>query len=157
MDDISNLEQAFETHCKAFDMDGDGTISVEELIIILDRCNLFDDYFTQDKVRIYFGTWIDGCNPLSGLAQPIGDAGIGFAEFQTVLSWAADMLRIDWYTAALRVVRFSQKLCDKEASVQRRLEVVFDAHCRANSTHMSAFEFGALCRKLRGPSPSAMS
>jgi len=148
---IISLEEAFRAHSAAFDLDGDGTICVEELILIFDRCSLFDDFFTPSRVRNYFTTWADGCNHVHGLTEPLGDDGIGFSDFKDVLSWAADMKSVDFATCVQRVVRLSRKLCDKAASVQRKLEVVFDAFCKKNPNHMSAFEFVNLCRTIKFP------
>lgn len=145
---ILSLEQAFLAHSAAFDLDGDGTICVEELILIFDRCALFDELFTPNKVRNYFSTWADGCNHIQGRNATLQDDGIGFQAFQTVLRWGADIKGVDFARCAEKVVRLSRKLCDKSSSVQRRLEVVFDAFCKKNPTRMSAFEFGTLCGKV---------
>jgi len=145
---ILSLEQAFIAHSAAFDLDGDGTICVEELILILDRCSLFDEFFTPNKVKNYFSTWADGCNEIHALMAPLTDGAIGFPEFKDVLSWGADIKGVDFTQCAQRVVRLSRKLCDKSSSVQRRLEVVFDAFCKKNPTMMSAFEFGGLCQRV---------
>jgi len=149
-EDIFGLEEAFTAHTASFDMDGDGTINVEELIHIFDRCRLFNEHFTPEKVRDYFRTWAVGCNHHMGLATvpPGDDEGIGFQEFKRVLHWAAAMNRIEMETCVRKVVCLSKRLCDKEASVQRRLEVVFDSFCKKHPTCMNAFEFGRLCRKL---------
>jgi len=145
---IVSLEQAFLAHSAAFDLDGDGTICVEELIIIFDRCNLFDEFFTPNKVRNYFNMWAEGCNHANGTATALPDNGIGYDEFKVVLQWAADMKAQSIIDCAQKVVRLSRKLCDKSASVQKRLEVVFDAFCKKDPQCMSAFEFGNLCQKV---------
>lgn len=145
---ILGLEQAFKAHSAAFDFDGEGTICVEELIIIFDRCYLFDAFFTPNKVRAYFNTWVDGCNHVLEQAIAMSDRGIGYGEFKDVLQWAADMKSQSITDCAQKVVRLSRKLCDKSASVQRRLELVFDATCKKNPQYMSAFEFGNLCQKV---------
>jgi len=149
-EDILTLEEAYKVHVAAFDQDGDHRISVEELIIILDRCRLFDEFFTPFKVRNHFNTWADGCNHAC-LTKPLGEDGIGFAEFENLLSWAADVKCVDFGACVQKVVRLSSKLCDKAASVQRRLEVVFDAFGKQDNNKMSAFEFGNLCRKTNVP------
>jgi Ca2+-binding EF-hand superfamily protein len=149
-DEIFCLEEAYKVHVAAFDQDGDQRISVEELIIILDRCRLFDEFFTPFKVRNHFNTWADGCNHHC-LTKPLGDDGIGFAEFENLLRWAADVKCVDFGACVQKVVRLSSKLCDKAASIQRRLEVVFDTFGKQDNNKMSAFEFGNLCRKLDVP------
>jgi Ca2+-binding EF-hand superfamily protein len=143
-----SLEQAFYAHSSAFDLDGDGTICVEELIIIMDRCQLFDDFFTANRVRNYFNTWVEGCNVVNGAKMPFTEDGIGFKQFKEVLKWAADLKGLDMSSCAQKVVRLSRKLCDKSASVQRRLEAVFDAFCKKDPECMTAFEFGTLCSKI---------
>merc|ERR1719440_2585248 len=100
---IISLEQAFLAHSAAFDLDGDGTICVEELIIILERCGLFDDFWTANKIRNYFNTWADGCNQLQGEAPCDDDGSIGFREFQDVLRWGADIKGVDFAQCAQRV------------------------------------------------------
>lgn len=148
---INTLETAFQAHVAAFDMDGDNRCNVEELIIILERCRLFDEFFTPSKVRNHFSTWADGCNRACLTQPPLGDDGIGFQEFKFVIQWASDVKCIGLEECCTKVVRLSKKLCDKAASVQRRLEVVFDSFCKQDPTHMSAFEFGNLCRKTGVP------
>lgn len=144
---ILSMEQAFIAHSAAFDLDAGGPICVEELILILQRCSLFDDFFTPNKVRNYFCTWAEGCNELTTSEVPI-DEGLRYQEFEDVLRWGADIKGVDFTQCAQRVVRLSRKLCDKSSSVQRRLEVVFDAFCKKSSVYMSAFEFGGLCQKV---------
>jgi len=144
---ILSLEQAFYAHAAAFDTDVDCMICVEELIIIFERCYLFDEFVTPNKVRNYFNTWVDGCNHVNGTSA-LPDSGIGYEEFKDVLQWAADMKSQTIAECAQKVVRLSRKLCDKSASVQRRLEVVFDAFCKKDPQYMSAFEFGNLCQKI---------
>lgn len=147
---IYTLEEAFKAHVAAFDVDGENRISVEELIVILERCHLFDEFFTPSKVRNHFRAWADGCNHAC-MTKPLDDDGIGFAEFKFVLQWAADVKCVDMRQTVQKVVRLSRKLCDKEASVQRRLEVVFDTFSVQDPTRMSVFEFGNLCRKINVP------
>merc|ERR1719362_957309 len=43
---IAGLEEASERHKAAFDLNGDGSIGTEELLVILDRCQLYDEIFT---------------------------------------------------------------------------------------------------------------
>merc|ERR1719502_2142383 len=40
---ILSLRQAFQAHIAAFDLEDRGTICVEELIIIFERCHLFNE------------------------------------------------------------------------------------------------------------------
>jgi len=138
---INGLEDAFERHKAAFDLNGDGSIGTEELIVILDRCHLFDKIFTPKKVRDYFKT----------LGGATGVQSVNFEQFKNAIRWAADMRRLDLDTVVRRVVILSKRLCDKEACVQKRLEVVFDSFCTRNQEYMSAFEFGHLCRKVNLP------
>lgn len=149
-DSIQGLEEAFNAHVAAFDMEGSNRICVDELILVLDRCRLFDDCFTPSKVRNHFSTWAEGCN-ISCTTEPLTDDGIGFQEFQFVLQWASDVKCVELERCVEKVVRLSRKLCDKEASVQRRIEVVFDSFCKQDSTRMTAFEFGNLCKKIDVP------
>jgi len=148
---VDCLSGAFKAHAAAFDLDGNGTICVEELILIFDRCSLFDKFFTPNRVRNYFSTWAEGCNHSSRRAAPLDEDGIGFPEFEEVLRWAADMKGAPLSSCAQKVVSLSKRLCDSEASVQRKVEVVFDAFCKKTEHHMTAFEFGVLCRKLDLP------
>merc|ERR1719410_994394 len=48
-----------------------------------------------------------------------------------------------------RVIILSRRRCCGKASVNWRLEAVFDSWCTRSADHMSAFEFGDLCRKLK--------
>jgi len=145
---VMNLEEAFLAHSAAFDLDGDGSICVEELILILERCGLFDEFFTPTKIKNYFTTWAEGCNQQQRSSAPLTDGAIGFEEFQDVLRWGADIKGVEFAACAQKVVRLSRKLCDKSSSVQKRLEVVFDAFCKKLPNRMSAFEFGGLCQKV---------
>jgi hypothetical protein len=138
VEDINGLEEAFGRHKKSFDLDGDGNIGVEELIVILDRCQFYDGIFTAKKVRDYFKT-------LSGIEA------VRFAEFKDALVWVSDMKRLDADAVSKKVIIVSKGLCVKGASAQRRLQVIFDASCARNPSHMSAFEFGGLCRKIALP------
>jgi len=140
-DEITGLEDAFERHKASFDLDGDGSMGVQELIVILDRCQLYDGVFTPKKVRDYFKT----------LHVSTGVHAVKFVEFKNAIRWAADMRRLDLDTVVRRVIILSKRLCDREACVQKRLEVVFDSFCTKNPTYMSAFEFGGLCRKVALP------
>jgi Ca2+-binding EF-hand superfamily protein len=145
---ILSLRQAFQAHIAAFDLEDRGTICVEELIIIFDRCHLFNELFTPNNVRNYFNTWVEGCNQVKGVAGALPEYGIGYEEFRDVLQWAADMTSQGITESAQKVVRMSRKLCDKNASIQKRLEVVFDAYRQQDPIYLSALEFGLLCQKL---------
>lgn len=146
---MQNLEQAFLAHVANFDLDGDGTIDVEELILIFDRCSLFDETFTPNKVRNYFKTLLDGCNHVRGLTNPMGEVQIGYEEFKDVLRFAADMKTEPIQECVLKVIRLSRKLCDKEAAVPVRLRVVFEAFAMKDHEHMFAFEFAKLCDTMQ--------
>lgn len=145
---VVSLEEAFRAHSAAFELNGEGKICVEELIQILERCRLLDEFFTANKIRNYFSTWAFGCNHVHGVTDPLTHDGLGFQEFEDILRWGADIKGVDFESCAQRVVRLSRKLCDKSSSVQRRLEVVFDAFCKRKPDVMSAFEFGLLCQKM---------
>lgn len=144
---VASLEQAFLAHIAGFDLESTGTINIEELILILERCSLFDDFFTANKVRNYFITWAQGCNMAHGTGQ-WNDNGVGFLEFKEVLMWGSDLKCVEFAKCAQKVINLSRKMCDKSSSVQRRLEVVFDAYCKQKAEMMTAFEFGGLCQQV---------
>lgn len=148
----SALEIAFDTHCAAFGLDGDGTISVEELILVFERSMLFDELFTPSKLRNYFSTLVDGCNHIEGIRNTdVHLRGIGFNNFRRALDWAADIKGTDEPAIARKVINLSKKLCDKCSSIQRRLEVVFEGFCKQRPDRMSTYEFGNLCRIVEVP------
>jgi len=136
---VTNLEEAWNVHRNIFDLDRDRNIDVEELILVLDRCRLFEGGFSQGKVRDYFKSLHNG--------EGVND--ITCREFKKTLEWVANMRGMDLEPVHKRVITLSKRLCDEKASVSRRLEAVFDNWCMRNPEHISAFEFGDLCRKLK--------
>lgn len=138
---ITTLEDAWKAHRCLYDLDGNGCIGVEELIIVLDSVRLFDGMFTQRKVRDYFKSLYDG----EGLQH------IGYRDFQDALQWVAYMKGMDLETLVKKVIILSKRLVAGKAKVNQRLEVIFDFYCTRNPDHMSAFEFGELCRRLKLP------
>jgi len=150
-EEMEKLEKAYGAHVAAFDLNSDDMIDVEECIVIFERSHLFDEYFTPTKVRGYFSTCAAGCNHVHGLSKPLNHRCLTFSEFKEVLQWAADMKQEDFSSCANKIIRLSRRLCDKAASVPKRLEVVFGAFCKKSPTHMSPFEFGSLCRLVEVP------
>mmetsp|Transcript_112598 Transcript_112598/g.303988 ORF Transcript_112598/g.303988 Transcript_112598/m.303988 type:complete len:425 (-) Transcript_112598:191-1465(-) len=141
------LQAAYRTHVAGFVKEGDNRVSVEELIIILNRCKLFDEHFTPDKVRNHCSTWADGCNKAHQV-KALGLDGIGPLEFEHLLRWASDVKCIEFRLIVQKVVRLAKKVADQAGTVQQKLEFVFDACGHQANNHMSAFEFGNLCRRL---------
>mmetsp|Transcript_35804 Transcript_35804/g.64978 ORF Transcript_35804/g.64978 Transcript_35804/m.64978 type:complete len:443 (+) Transcript_35804:50-1378(+) len=145
-----NLRSAFETIAASFDMDGDGTLDPEEVIHILQRCQMIDEVLTAGKVRDFFRMWSVGCNHILGESlteEDIAD-GISFEEFETVLRWGADMKGAEFSRCTARVIRLSRKLCDGKSSDRRKLKTVFEAYCKKMPDKMTAFEFANLCEKI---------
>jgi len=149
--EINSLQQAWDAHVASFTVEGDGRLNVEELIIILDRLRIFDESFTPSKVRNHLNTWADGCSKEYLTSQPDGVEVIGFEEFNCLMIWAADLKCVPYDDLIDRVIRLSRKLCDHAASLQRKLEVVFDAMCKTDPHRMSHFEFANLCRSIDLP------
>lgn len=138
-EEIRGLKDAWEAHRRVFDLDGDGCLDVEELIIVLERCHLFNDIFKPGKVRDYFKSLHNG--------EGVED--ITWLEFKKTLQWVADMRCMQLETIVNRVIILSKRFCDEKMSMRRRLEVTFDSYSIKNPEHMCAFEFGNLCRKLK--------
>jgi len=73
---------------------------------------------------------------------------IGYAEFEALLHWAADLKGVKFQDCVAKVVNQSRKTCDKSSSMKRRLEVVFEAFCKRIPGRMTSFEFACMCRRL---------
>lgn len=150
-DDPVGLQDAFESIAASFDMDGDGTLGPEEIVHILGRCQLLDDVLTPTKVQDFFRTWEVGCNQVLG--ENMDEAsildGIGWEEFESLIKWCSDMKGMDITRCSARVIRLSRKLCDGKSSVRRRVKTVFDAFCKQDPDHLTAYEFSNLCESIR--------
>ncbi|CAK9072031.1 Uncharacterized protein SCF082_LOCUS35511, partial [Durusdinium trenchii] len=84
---------AFYLIAVAYDLDGNGLLDEDEVLLILDRCQLLDETLTPTKIRSFFRTWLAGCNTIIGEnmgAEEIED-GIGYEEFLSLIFWIADM------------------------------------------------------------------
>eukprot|EP00440_Ansanella_granifera_P064971 gb/GFBE01070447.1/.p1 GENE.gb/GFBE01070447.1/~~gb/GFBE01070447.1/.p1 ORF type:complete len:525 (+),score=134.38 gb/GFBE01070447.1/:1-1575(+) len=147
---IPNLEDAFYAIAAAYDMDGDGTLSGDEVLHIMSRCQLFDEIFTATTVQNFFKSWSIGCNTIVGvnLSQEEIDNGVGFEEFETLLKWTAEMKGVTFSRITSRVIRLSKKVCDEKSSQTKRLETVFDQFCKKNAARMTTDEFLHLCLEL---------
>eukprot|EP00747_Dinoflagellata_sp_TGD_P169143 gnl/TRDRNA2_/TRDRNA2_197325_c0_seq1.p1 gnl/TRDRNA2_/TRDRNA2_197325_c0~~gnl/TRDRNA2_/TRDRNA2_197325_c0_seq1.p1 ORF type:complete len:447 (-),score=55.94 gnl/TRDRNA2_/TRDRNA2_197325_c0_seq1:48-1388(-) len=152
------LEQAFRAHSAVCDLNGDGTISVEELINILDRCGLIDETLTADKIRIYFSTWSKGCNVVLATPMPKpqqvatanpSDIEVGYSEFESMLRWGTDLTGSDFKQSSAKVIRVSRRLVDSRSSARARLSLVFRAFCKEQKDHMTIYEFCCLCQRLK--------
>lgn len=142
-----NLEDAFYLIAVAYDLDGNGLLDEDEVLLILDRCQLLDENLTPTKVRSFFRTWAAGCNSIIGLSMGADDIddGIGYEEFLSLLSWIADMKGIPLARCRARVMRLSHKMVDTQSSVRRRLALLFDGFCKREAEWMGAYEFTHLC------------
>eukprot|EP00930_Biecheleria_cincta_P053136 TRINITY_DN3849_c1_g1_i1.p1 TRINITY_DN3849_c1_g1~~TRINITY_DN3849_c1_g1_i1.p1 ORF type:complete len:487 (-),score=117.29 TRINITY_DN3849_c1_g1_i1:24-1430(-) len=148
--DVNSVQDAFYAIAAAYDMDGDGTLSDEEVVHVLNRCHLFDEQTTQEKARNFFKSWSVGCNTIVGTdlgAEEIED-GIGWEEFESLLRWLSDMKGMEYDAATARLIRLSKKLCDTKSSQTRRLETLFDAFCKKEDGFMTVHEFTKMCYQL---------
>mmetsp|Transcript_104882 Transcript_104882/g.224124 ORF Transcript_104882/g.224124 Transcript_104882/m.224124 type:complete len:446 (-) Transcript_104882:33-1370(-) len=144
-----DLEEAFSAHVKNFDEDDDGTMSTQEVVNLMMRCGLFDEWLSAGKVRVYFYSLAEGCNHvIKGQPSPKILDGIGFPQFEGMLRWAADLKGIPFSEISDKVVNESRKSCDKTSSQRRRVEVVFETFCKSTPGLMTSFEFAHLCTQF---------
>lgn len=148
--EVHSLKDAFHAIAATFDTDGDGTLSPDEVVHILNRCMFFDENVPMDKAKNFFKTWSLGCNNVLGTdaGQEEIDDGIGWEEFEVLLRWLSDLKGIDFATACARTIRLCKKACDSRSSHTRRLETVFDAFCKQTDGYMNVHEFTRMCNQL---------
>lgn len=147
-DGVITLEEAFQAHARNFDADQDGKINVEELVHLFDKCGMFDEWLTANKVRVYFATLAEGCNYVSNTLEQVGHSGIGYLHFESLLRWAADLKGVKYSRCVSRVIRQSRTLSDKSGSMRRKLQIVFEMYGKQNPGYISAHEFACLSWKL---------
>jgi len=144
---LISLEEAFELHSYNFDTHRDGTIGMEEILILLERCNFFDSFMTVRKVRVYLLTMQMGCNHLAGIGPQSLKNCLAHPDFERLLRWLADMKSVPFEKCVARVVALSAQLCDKSSSVVRKLEVLFETYGQQHPGRLTKFEFAHLCSK----------
>eukprot|EP00440_Ansanella_granifera_P003801 gb/GFBE01004126.1/.p1 GENE.gb/GFBE01004126.1/~~gb/GFBE01004126.1/.p1 ORF type:complete len:463 (+),score=78.42 gb/GFBE01004126.1/:1-1389(+) len=147
---VQSLKEAFRSIRASFDLDNDGTLSMDEVIHVLNRCQLIDERLSSGKVKDFFRTWTLGCNHILGenMTEETLLDGIGWEEFESMLRWCADMKGVEFNRCAARVIRLSRKLCDGKSSDMRRLKTVFDAFCKVNADYLSPYEFSCMCESI---------
>eukprot|EP00928_Gymnodinium_smaydae_P009085 TRINITY_DN13356_c0_g1_i1.p1 TRINITY_DN13356_c0_g1~~TRINITY_DN13356_c0_g1_i1.p1 ORF type:complete len:400 (+),score=90.72 TRINITY_DN13356_c0_g1_i1:79-1278(+) len=146
-DGIISLEEAFRAHAKACGKE-ETLLTVEEVIQLLTRCDLMDDYLTAVKIRLYFSTLEEGCNFVAGRKKEFKQDEIGYAEFDRLLQWAADLKGVKYSECVLCVIQQSLKLSDKSGNMMRKLQIVFEKFGRDVPNRMTSNEFALLCQQL---------
>jgi hypothetical protein len=145
-DGMISLEEAFELHCYNFDSHADGTMGMEELLIMLERCNFFDDFLTIRKVRVYLLTMRVGCNHVVGVNAQFKNS-LAYPDFEKFLHWLADMKAMPYEKCVVKVIGLSAQLCDTSSSLRRKLEVLFDTYGVRDPGWLYVFEFSMMCSK----------
>jgi len=114
----------------AFDENDDGDMSLEELITLLSKCNMFDgEFLSKAKVRIYMASLLEGCNEFERVGNAnMAGSGIGLPQFEEVLTWIALMKGVSYDECLAKLLAQAKVTCGNtlhEEEAERHLPALW--------------------------------